>query len=167
MLSGSMILSNEKNSDYKFFYSKIFKKIVILTILFSVLFFSFRIINDICMIIANGIPTSIILKSIKELVKGKPYYHLWYLYMIIEVYLLTPIVIRFKNSISTNSFRLVSWIFLILCFFSSWTGSHMLNWDVGFAFEYLGYYIIGYELKEHFCKKTNNLKGLIFIFFMQ
>lgn len=90
-------------------------------------------------------------------------YHLWYLYMIIGVYLLIPILIRFKNSITSKAFNVVSWTFLILSMVSALTSTNILNWDIGFSFEALGFFMIGYELKNKFEIEKNNLKGCIYI----
>ena len=81
--------------------------------------------------------------------------------MIIGIYLLTPIVIRFKNSISKRSFSIVVWVFLIWAGFSAWTTTFKLSWDIGKSFEYLGYFMAGYEIKQK-CNKSNK-KGTFFI----
>ena len=161
MLSGAFLLSNDKNQDYKKFYNKILKKIGIPLILFSMLFTLMRVIKEIIKC-SNLIEC---LEPIKSFIIGAPYYHLWYLYMIVGLYLLTPIVIRFKNSINKKYFSIISWIFLALSCISGFTSNHLLKWDIGFSFLYLGYFMIGYILKQKYENenKQNNVKGIIFI----
>lgn len=87
-------------------------------------------------------------------------YHMWYLYMLIGIYVMAPIVLRFKNSISERMFYRVSFVFLILASISRWTTSTVrLNWDIGQSFEYLGYFMIGYSIRK-MCEKKSNTKAL-------
>lgn len=100
---------------------------------------------------------------IQDIIKGEPFYHMWYLFMLFGVYLLAPIAVRFKNSISYSSFRKVAYIFLILANFSLMiSGASWLNWDLGQSFEYMGYFMIGYVLRRD--SKKSNCKGAIFLF---
>ena len=81
--------------------------------------------------------------------------------MLIGVYLLAPVVMLFKDSISYEMFRRVSVVFFIMASFSRWTGSVTLNWDVGQSFEYLGYFMVGYILRRD--SRKNNGKGILLI----
>ena len=125
MLSGAFILENEKNIEYKKFYSKSFAKIGIPTIIFSVIYVLYAIPWGVIGI-DRGIHA-----LLKDIIKGAPMHHLWYLYMMIGVYALAPIVLRFKNSISEKSFHKVAFIFCIWACISHWTGTRQLNWDLG------------------------------------
>ncbi len=159
MLSGAFLLSNDKNQNYRNFYNKSIKKIGIPLILFSILFTLMKIVKN----MISEINIAAFLNPIKALITGEPYYHLWYLYMIVGIYMLTPIVIRFKNSISKENFAKVSWIFLIVSCLSGFTSNYTLQWDIGRSFLYLGYFMIGYVLKQKYENKKNKVKGIIFI----
>ena len=157
MLSGAFILDNDKNMEYKKFYSKSFAKIGIPTIIFSILYVFYSIPGCFFGEIM-GIGT-----LLKNIVKGAPMYHLWYLYMLIGVYVLAPVVLRFKNSVSEKSFYKTAFIFCIWACISHWTGTRKLNWDMGQSFEYLGYFMAGYSIRK-IGKHKNNLKALLMIF---
>jgi surface polysaccharide O-acyltransferase-like enzyme len=163
MLSGALLLSNNKNKNYKEFYKKTFKRIVIPTILATILYFMYNCGINIIRILLKQQNPSLILEIIKLLVKGKIQGHLWYLYMIIGIYLLTPIVILFKESISEKRFAKISWIFLFFACISGWTSTNLLSYDIGSIFEYLGYFCVGYEIKKYFDIRKNNKKGICFI----
>ena len=47
----------------------------------------------------GGLKLAEILIPIIEFVKGRPYYHMWYLYMMIGVYMFVPILVFLKNQI--------------------------------------------------------------------
>ena len=159
MLSGAFILSDNKNQDYKYFYNKGCKKIGIPLIIFSILFNFYNIVRE----FIKGGTLIDCLEQIKLFAFGKPYAHLWYLYMLVELYLLVPIIIRFKNSINEKSFEKVSWIFLIISCLSGFTSTHLLSWDIGSSFCYVGYFMIGYTLKQKYEKQKSQVKGIIFI----
>lgn len=158
MLSGALILDDKKNAEYKYFYSKSFAKIGVLTIIFSILYripFCFTGEN-------KGMPA--LLGLLKNILKGSPMYHMWYLYMLIGIYVLAPVVVRFKESITENIFYKISFIFLILASLSHWiAGEVPLNWDIGQSFEYLGYFMAGYSVRRIFTDRKNNGKAFILI----
>lgn len=156
MLSGAFILDNKKNAEYKSFYTKSFAKIGVPTIVFSLLYILYRI------------PVGLIDKDkgitlLKDILSGAPMYHMWYLYMLIGIYALAPVVIRFKESITEKMFYRVSFVFLILAGISWWTSKVQLNWDIGRSFEYLGYFMSGYCIRKIFSGKSNNRKAFTFI----
>lgn len=159
MLSGAFVLENEKNIEYKKFYSKSFAKIGIPTIIFSVVYIFYSIPG--CFVGERNEGISILLKNI---IIGEPMFHLWYLYMLVGVYALAPIVLRFKNSISEKSFYKIAFVFCVWAGISHWTGTRRLHWDIGQSFEFLGYFMAGYSIRK-MCKHKNNLKGLLMILF--
>lgn len=157
MLSGAFILDNKKNMEYKYFYSKSFRKIGVPTIIFSALYILYRLPG--CFLGEDrGIGT-----LLADIIKGSPMYHMWYLYMLIGVYMMAPIVLRFKESISANTFYKFSFVFLIWASISRWTdGDVSLNWNLGQSFEYLGYFAAGYSIRK-LIKEKNNFKAICLI----
>lgn len=145
MLSGAFILADERNADYTYFYKKSFKNIGIPTLIFSVLYFIYSFIF-------KGSYSAIF-----ELKKGAPFGHMWYLYMLIGVYLMAPIVIHFKHSVKEKTFSIATWIFLIWACISMNTSTHQLYWDISSSFCYLSLFIIGYEIRQFAKSRKNNL----------
>lgn len=157
MLSGAFILDNKKNADYKKFYSKAFAQIGVPTIVFSILYILYRV--PLCFVDKDkGINTLLV-----DILRGSPMFHMWYLYMLIGIYALTPVVIRFKDSVTEKTFYKVSFVFLILASISRWTTEIVrLNWSVGQSFEYLGYFMVGYSIRK-ILKSKNNCKAIVLI----
>lgn len=158
MLSGAFILDNKRNSEYKGFYSKSFEKIGIHAMVFSLLYTLYQI--PFCFV-GEEKDVTILLKNI---IKGLPMAHMWYMYMLIGVYVMVPVVLRFKNSITEKMFYRVACVFLILASISRWTTEKVwLSWDVGQAFEYLGYFLVGYSIRKINKGKRNNAKAIVSI----
>lgn len=148
MLSGAFLLGDERNADYKYFYGKAFKSVGIPTVIFSVLFFLYSILVKTALIFFENREITELLDPFKDFIKGEPFYHMWYLYMLIGVYILIPVIIRFKNDVGEKRFAAVSYVFFILASLSMFTSSHKLNWDLGTSFCYCGYLMAGYTIKK-------------------
>lgn len=88
----------------------------------------------------------------KELLEGKTYYHLWFIYMIIGFYLLTPIYKVYVKNAGTKDF---------IYFFGVWVLANPLfgvirrffniniGIDVQFVTGFFGYFILGYFLHKN------------------
>lgn len=157
MLAGAFAISNKKNVEYKYYYKKQFFSLFIPTIFISLFYFIWVTISS----LLHG-DTNRIVSLIKGLLKGEPYYHLWYLYMMIGLYLIVPIIIMFKNSISTKSYLTVAMVYLLMTCISGATSEHKLKWDIGFSMLFLGYFMIGDVIKNHV--KKNQCLGIFGLF---
>ena len=154
MICGKYALK-QKNSNYQEYYSKILKKIYIPTILWSCIY---MILRYYCQ--------NISLKTvINSAIGGAPFYHLWYLYMMIGIYLLVPFLVKLKEKIGEKKFKNLGVLLLIISFiivlfrdFSTFSQLGILKyyWKFNqFKFiNYLGYFILGYSLKEVEKKKA-------------
>lgn len=159
MLSGAFLLDDDRTANYIAFYKNRIKNVFVPTALFSVLYFIYRII--IC-VLANGADLKQLAFVLYDFVRGEPFYHMWYLYMLLGVYLLAPIVMRLKKEISYDTFRKIVFLFLVLATLSGWTTENVrMNWSVGQSFEYLGYFMVGFVIKQDATK--NNTKGTMLI----
>lgn len=159
MLSGSFVLDDSKTAGYHDFYHKKLMKIGIPTFIFSILYILYRI--PFCFLGDGSVLTEAV-SIIKDIIVGSPFYHMWYMYMLLVLYLLAPIAVIFKDSISYRNFRKIAFIFLVLASISRLTTEKvMLNWDLGQSFEYLGYFMTGYVIRKDLQK--NNFKGILLI----
>ena len=159
MLSGAFVLVDERNREYNYFYRKVFRNIGIPTLIFSVGYFLLSLAIKVAAIVINGVAWTQLLEPVMMLLRGEPYYHIWYLYMMVGVYLLAPVVIRFRESIDPKAFSVVAWTFLVLAGISAWTSERYLNWDLGYSFCYLGYFMVGYEIRKSWGQRKSNVLG--------
>lgn len=163
MLSGAFLLDNDKNQNYKFFYKKSFVKIGIPTIIFSVFYFIYSLLIAFANFWLKGGKITILLDPIKSAVKGEPFYHMWYLYTLIGIYFLIPVLIKIKLDIGEKYFAKLSWVYLILATISGFTSSSILQWSLSQVVVYLGFVLVGYQIRVSIREKKNNIKGLMFI----
>ncbi len=147
MLSGAFTLSNEKNADFKFYYHKVFRHVGIPTLLFGFFYFAYNMIRQVAFILTGGAGWDSLSDILLDAIRGEPFYHMWYLYMMITIYLLVPIIIRLKQDIGEAAFRKASIVFFIAAMLCLWTSSHLFRWDIGYAFCFMGYFIMGYVLR--------------------
>ncbi len=85
-----------------------------------------------------------------SLISGKPFYHMWYLYMIIGLYFFAPIL---NNNISLISRKALWLISVFLLFFGMLNSAYNLFLRNSPSFllwfiDYLGYFLLGYMFKN-------------------
>ena len=139
MISGGFLLSNVRNKDFRSHYIKTFRRIIVPTFWFSL---GYTVLSLVFAYL-NGEPVDWIF-SVKSWILGWPYYHMWYMYMIIGCYAVTPLLIRLREKIGNRLFAWIGGIFLIIGLVNYQTE---VLWPFKFVF-YLGYFIMGYSLKE-------------------
>lgn len=154
MLSGAFILSNEKNADYKHFYAKSFYKIGIPLVIILILSF---LIAEMKAIISGRD----LLNPVFELLSGN-LNNCWFMFMLVGVYFLVPIVIRIKKSISNRSYIIGSFVWLFVAMISQLTSTYSVSWAFGIIFSFVGYFLVGNVIYENMSRIK--FKGLYFIF---
>lgn len=154
MLSGAFQISNSKNKNYQYYYKKIFLKVCLPTFFFGVMYscYSFIMGQKIDCVLANFL-------------KGNPYYHMWYLYMIFGLYFLTPFIIRILENVKISLIGA-----FMLCFIITISGiytSHFFSWDIGYSMSYMGYYIIGYIIFKNRKRRKGSIRFICIGFLIE
>ena len=165
MISGAMFLRKGIIS-YKEMFNKYIKKIIISLIFFGTImiiieeFYTTKTIN-----------TSIIKTIIIKLLTGDLWAHMWYLYLIIGLYLITPVLTRITNNIEKKEFTIFLTILFILTIILN-TINNYLNIIIifnsisisGYIFYYFyGYYLYKYDISKKYKIITYLLSFLSFI----
>lgn len=172
ILSGRYAIEDSRNLEKISYYFKIFKKIYIPTLIWSFIY----LISSYFFIYNRdwSIP-------IRALLEGVPFYHMWYPYMCIVLYLLAPYFIKIRMRYGDRFLLKIGISFLFLGIFLSFLQEYLLKIDFYnrndylrylkyiwyynyFKFIlYLGYFILGYSLKNI---KISKLKGILGYFSM-
>ena len=155
MISGEFLLKNEKNADYKVFYKKSIKKLFIPTFIFSIIFFIYKIV----IAIFNN---NSIMGIIKYFVIGKSFYHMWYMYMLIGVYVFIPVLIKIKKEIGEEKFKLITYIYFPISIICLWTTKSTIQWNPGISVLYLSYVMLGYVISNN-KKNKSKIKFWLFL----
>ena len=164
MLSGAFLLDNTKNADYLYFYKKSFKKLLIPVLVFSCLYFAYDyvlIVGKTVVLHREALSLSLLLHPVKNWIRGEPFYHMWYMYMLIGLYALVPVVLRLKETARFETFEKIAFGFLLFASLASWSNVRSVNWDPGMSFDYLGYFMAGYVIRKR-CA-GNNRKAVLFL----
>ena len=150
MLSGMFTLTPEKDLPNKKLIHKILHLVVALcfwSIIYGIFYYN-TIQHD-------GSYT--VMSIIGPIVwKRLPWYHLWFLYMIIGLYILTPLLRSWIKNASNNNIK----YFLLLCFlFNTITYiNHFLPAKIHHLLPsisaFVGYYVLGYYLSKVTIKRT-------------
>lgn len=154
MLSGALALSNPKNKDYKYFYKKSFIKIAIPFLIFLVLYILY---NE-----ASAISNSAsLVEPLINAFKGE-LGNLWFMYMIIGLYLLVPVLIRFIESVSNKAVLVTAITLFAVSFVSCLFVDVKFAWDFTVIGRFLSYFLFGYYAYDYFenhKQKQNNKAG--------
>ena len=162
MMSGALFLKN-KETNYKKLY---FKNILRLFICLCIFFFFYSYIGT--YFTTNKLLNINELKNIiRSFLSGKLYIHLWFLYYIIGLYILSPLlnklVINLKEKKDIYYYVILMIIFIgilpTLSEFKIFRHLEFLNnFNLGFFSGYISYFVLGYLLDNYdFNKKEYQL----------
>nr|WP_302596276.1 acyltransferase [uncultured Cellulosilyticum sp.] len=154
LLSGAFILTQNKNKNFSYFYKKTFTKIILPTLIAAIIYYYFSLVlqvikdhlgNTISSTAYNWLPIKILFAS--------PFYHLWYMYMLIGLYLAVPLLIKLKERLGEKWFFIIGIMLLIMAIFIEPYNRSI--WPIRFI-NYLGYFILGHSIhyyKDYFRAK--------------
>lgn len=150
MISGNLVLDNYKEEKIFIFLSKRFSKILIPLIFWS---FLYMLSYDDLVLLPN---ISIFWIFIIKFYEGNVYIHLWYLYMLVGLYLVTPIIKGYVNNSSKSNII----YFLIICFISNGIIGFLekftelkTDFNLDFFHWSIGYYVLGFFLSNQYISK--------------
>jgi len=139
MISGLLLLDPAKNEPTAVFVKKRFRKIIIPLIFWSAFFYCWRVFYK-----AENLT---IIESISNAVNGPMYYHLWYLYLILGLYLATPILRVYTKTapLSITVYFIAVWFLFegMIPLINGMTGIRPGIPNTIFT-SVIGYYLMGY-----------------------
>jgi len=156
MLSGAFLI-NEKNRKFSYFYKKMWHKLVIPTVIFSLIYVLYAYLQ---IIFANILHLKLSpdlvnpLKPIIWLIQGRPHAIMWYIYMLLGIYVVTPLIIYIKSEISQKQFYKLSIVMLIYGIVVHYTCN--VIWILQFV-EWIGFFMLGVTIKEISSQKGSNI----------
>ena len=142
MISGALFLNNSKELDIKKLYKKNIFRIITAFIFWS-MFYTIKTNNFFVKGKASIVP------FFRSFIEG--HYHLWFLYMIVGLYMMVPILRKVTaDKKVTEYFLIISIIFsfIIPTICKMPTISKVLGY-VNLNFEYITYFVLGYYLSEN------------------
>lgn len=161
LLSGAFLLSNQKNESFSNFYKKTCYKIVLPTFIASLIYMYYNdALNYLQACFLHTELTEPIHLNPLHVLKGPCFYHLWYMYMLIGLYLMVPILIRLKRRMGMKRFTYLGCVLLMLdCIIIYFNESF---WPLRFI-NYLGYFILGDVLHRYYHKQPKKASPFLII----
>lgn len=162
MLSGFFLIEKYREDTFWSFFGRRFLRVLFPLMIWSFIYFLWRIY-------ANGEELSLF-SFVPMLFMEPAYYHLWYMYLVIELYLLAPIMgLYMKHSCCRhNWYYLGLWFVMavVLTFIESWSGvrTYISIGTENSIFKFAGYFALGWMLKDVTLK--NAAKALFFLLFL-
>lgn len=151
MISGSLFLNPKRELDTKTLYKKYILKMVIALFLFGMFYSMLEIYFN-----TRTIDASMIVESVKNVFTGNLWAHMWYLYLIIGLYMITPLLRVFTAHSKREDYRymlLVLFIFTIflvdICnYFNLYLAFNILIISPYIFFYMLGDYLSRYDVSK-------------------
>ncbi len=145
MISGYLLLNPKKELSYKDILKKYVLKAVLALIVFGSVFIALEEIFTYKAISINIIP-----KIILGLINGEVWAHMWYLYMLITLYLLTPLIRRVVSTDKKELKYILIILFLLSILIPTLNEIPKINMTLYISCSsYVFYYILGYYLGNY------------------
>lgn len=150
MLSGMFLLDPEKNISIKKIFSKYILRMVCALFFWGILYNIYEMWSKFYFDGTKFLFINV-LKIPFELISGPPWHHLWFLYTIIGLYLVTPIVRIFTKFAQRKD---IEYLLVLFVFFGTIVPilNHYIKSPINFTLVeisgYLGYYVAGYYFSK-------------------
>jgi surface polysaccharide O-acyltransferase-like enzyme len=147
MISGVLLLNPERSEGVSAFYKKRLSRIII-PLLFWTAFYS--LIRLVPLVREPEAFRSESVRLVADIIAGNPYYHMWYLYMLVGLYLFLPLVGYCVGAAPLADLRLLTAVWLAIAMVSSavWSfgGPHGGHFSIfiGSFFNFVPYCMAGY-----------------------
>jgi surface polysaccharide O-acyltransferase-like enzyme len=146
MASGYLLLNPAKQYTLTEFYKKRGTKILIPLAFWAIFYSGFTAIRQ----FSNGVPVTSS-SFFTPILTGHPYYHLWYLYMLAGLYLLTPLLRIGVKKLPSRWLVIICTVLFVIpvavnmyCWFSLRTNFLHSFPFITWPFYFLGFYVAGY-----------------------
>lgn len=143
MVSGALLLDPSRIESASEFFKRRLQRILVPVLFWSAAYFA----------LAGATGQPLTLERVGKLLwQGRPWYHMWYLFMIVGLYAVTPLLRAYVSRASIP----IRWGVAVLCLVAA------CGWNLDLALDrralpstvltmfipYIGYYLIGYELRR-------------------
>jgi len=160
MISGALLLTRTKEEKLHVFFKKRFSKVVIPFVIWSIIYLIYRQVM--------WFEHFTLKQMVKMFLTDNVFFHLWFLYVIIGLYLMTPFLQKIVQYSSKEMLQyfLASWFVLssLAPFVHKFEG-FSISLQAGLFGTYIGYFILGaYLLKYPLPKKSLPLLGVLAAF---
>ncbi|HVV55859.1 MAG TPA: acyltransferase family protein, partial [Mucilaginibacter sp.] len=161
MITGALLLHREY--ELGDFLKKRLTRIIWPFLFWSLVYVAYSWYNEDIIFTANAwADTKIVLHQLKY----GAYYHLWYVYMLIGLYLIIPVISRFVRNSAEKEIRyfLIVW-FIVIAFSQPYLSRFRPQVDVRYFNGYIGYLVLGHYLAFKPIPQKG-IRGLLVVFYI-
>ena len=142
MISGAVLL--DRSEPLNIFLSKRLKRIFLPFLFWSIVYFIFTYVGHFQKFSVAQLAQILT----DKLLKGT-YYHLWYIYMILGVYLFVPIVRKWVQNSTRQELHYFLILWAITLFINTDIAKYIPSIEVLYFSKYIGYLILGHYLDKY------------------
>lgn len=142
MISGALLLPNASNQTPLEFYKKRASRLLSPLVFWTLAYLFFLEYTEKSFGLTD---------AVKSIIKGSPYYHLWYLYMLVGLYLVTPFLRQLVAGIRPDLYHLLLAVSFTIAAIESVFGGTSATFLPGFL-PFVGYFLAGHYLYQYPCK---------------
>lgn len=155
MTSGMLLLGSKRPQTLGQFFGKRVRKVLIPFLFWAVVHFIWRIY-------ANGEVLTLD-QMVRELIQGPVYAHLWFIYMILGLYLITPLLKVMVQNASRELLTYFMGLWVVLSGVLPFVGD-LFGIEVGIyrflAVTYVGYFVAGYYFRDVTLNQRQTIIGM-------
>lgn len=153
MLSGAFLI-NKRNVEWKKFYTRMLYRIIIPTFIFSIIYVCVSYGENYVAYTMGILEEFNKWEPLQNWLNGRPSTIMWYMYMIVGLYIITPVLVRVKESVSKRTYFILGIVLFIYGIIVTYTCT--LSWILEFI-QWIGYFVVGNVIFDFFidskCKK--------------
>lgn len=160
MITGMLFLRSEMHIEVTDWFFKYTKRILLALFIFGIPYSTLKII------MTEGLSISLLSKSVLAVVTNKGFGHLWYLYVLIGIYLIMPVLKSFCDTATAGEMQLVL-ITLFIFDFCFPLLSQLIEYKIAFVGQILYptfYVLIGHWLFENKRRFNTKILELVSLF---
>lgn len=136
LITGKFVFQNISKHGARGFYKRTIDKVIIPTFGFSIMYVLYTVLKGL-------LDDELVLKeALHNLIKGIPFGHMWYMYMLIGFYLIAPLVGMIREKLSNSAWGRVG-IFCVLLGSVFYNGNLLAPCWLFCWIQYIGYFILG------------------------
>ena len=143
MVSGALLLDPNKKEDLLTFYKKRFSRILVPISIWTVFFLAAAFLKNSLM--GNELT---IMDLLKRVLSGRPYYHMWFLYMILGLYLFTPFFRKIIANSTKNELVFLAVITFAISAFNYAYGGGRSKLFINWFLLYAPFFFVGYLIRQ-------------------
>jgi Uncharacterized protein conserved in bacteria len=154
-ISGRFLLEHYEKGNLKLFYKKRLPRLLMPFVFWSFIYALWKIY-----VLKAENPYL----AFTDFLTGNSYVHLWFFYMLLGLYVITPLLYKLKENLSEKQLRIVTIIFLVVGLVSEFIqGATGHKYFVCFwFFDDIGYFLFGYAFRNF--KPKKNYRFLLYFF---